>query len=56
MDGGKIAPVRSSQTDEAELIKSYYAKSSKMGNKECFCGSGQKFKKCCFLKSPTIDE
>jgi len=49
------APVRSSGTDDADVIKSYYAKSSKMGNKECYCGSGLKFKKCCFGKTPEDD-
>jgi hypothetical protein len=53
---GKMAvPAKNSGTDDADVIKSYYAKSSKMGNKECFCGSGQKFKKCCFGKTPEDD-
>jgi len=54
-DNKLAAPTKTSGTDDADVIKSYYAKSSKMGNKECFCGSGLKFKKCCYGKVPEDD-
>ena len=32
--------------EEKKLI--YFAKRAKYGNKSCYCGSGRKYKKCCY--------
>ncbi len=34
--------------DEADLPVLYFSKAGKFSNKECYCGSLQKYKKCCF--------
>lgn len=34
--------------DEADLPVLYFTKAGKFSNKECYCGSLQKYKKCCY--------